>query len=159
MSKAWKAFERELGRRLGTYRTPLSGSNSRHTQSDTLHKDYYIEAKYFSRDDSPFRPIYNLVRKSNIPLSWTISRKEVYVIFHTYYHNCDATTFEPITMTPHQRRWSIWRFFQKDVMKKAREEDKLPVLAIKKRARKGEVIICRLEDYLYLAAELSKEYK
>jgi len=44
-------------------------------------------------------------------------------------------------------------------MKKAREEDKLPVLAIKKRARKGEVIICRLEDYLYLAAELSKEYK
>jgi len=43
--KAWKAFERRIATSLHTVRTPLSGSGSRITSSDTLHPDLYIECK------------------------------------------------------------------------------------------------------------------
>lgn len=44
--KAWKAFERRIAKSLGTVRTPLSGISSRHTSSDTLHPDLYVECRY-----------------------------------------------------------------------------------------------------------------
>jgi len=47
--KAWKAFERRIAASLGTVRTPLSGGASRHTTSDTLHPDLYVECRYRSR--------------------------------------------------------------------------------------------------------------
>lgn len=40
-----KADERWYAARLGTTRTPLSGGNSRHTRSDTLDPDIYLEVK------------------------------------------------------------------------------------------------------------------
>ena len=40
-----KADERWYAARLGTVRTPLSGGNSRHTRSDTLDPDIYLEVK------------------------------------------------------------------------------------------------------------------
>lgn len=43
--KAWKAFERRIAKSLGTVRTPLSGGASRHTRSDTLHPDLYVECR------------------------------------------------------------------------------------------------------------------
>jgi len=43
--KAWKAFERRIAKSLGTDRTPLSGGASRHTRSDTLHPDLYVECR------------------------------------------------------------------------------------------------------------------
>lgn len=52
MSKAWKDLERRIAKRFGTHRTPLSGSSSRHTASDTLHENLYIEVKYSGRLDS-----------------------------------------------------------------------------------------------------------
>lgn len=45
----WKQFERDSARKFGCdKRTPLSGGNSGHTRSDTLHPDLFIEAKYRS---------------------------------------------------------------------------------------------------------------
>ena len=45
MSKSWKVFERKVARMFGTERTPLSGGNSRHTRSDTLHPELFVECK------------------------------------------------------------------------------------------------------------------
>ncbi len=45
----WKALERRIAASLGTYRTPLSGGNSRLTRSDTLHPTLYIECKLRAR--------------------------------------------------------------------------------------------------------------
>ena len=42
---SWKRLERQVARLIGTERTPLSGSASRHTHSDTLHPKLYIETK------------------------------------------------------------------------------------------------------------------
>jgi len=47
--KAWKAFERRIAKSLGTERTPLSGGASRHTRSDTLHPDLYVECRQRKR--------------------------------------------------------------------------------------------------------------
>lgn len=45
-SKTWKSIERKIAAFFGTVRTPLSGGNSRHTRSDTLHELLFIEIKY-----------------------------------------------------------------------------------------------------------------
>lgn len=42
----WKNIERKIARFFGSDRTPLSGSNSKHSQSDSLHPILYIETKY-----------------------------------------------------------------------------------------------------------------
>lgn len=44
--QTWKAIERKIADFFGTVRTPLSGGNSRHTRSDTLHESLFVEAKY-----------------------------------------------------------------------------------------------------------------
>lgn len=41
----FKAQERRIAKWLGTTRTPLSGGNSKHTRSDTLHPRFFVEAK------------------------------------------------------------------------------------------------------------------
>lgn len=51
-NKTWKFIERRIARFFKTTRTPLSGSSSRHTESDTLHKKLFIEIKY--RKKIPF---------------------------------------------------------------------------------------------------------
>ncbi len=43
--KLWKQTERRICRYFGCERTPLSGSNSRHTTADCLSDTYYIEIK------------------------------------------------------------------------------------------------------------------
>jgi len=58
--KAWKALERRIAESLGTVRTPLSGGSSRHTTSDTLHKELYIECKY--RRSSSIHTLFHSVR-------------------------------------------------------------------------------------------------
>jgi hypothetical protein len=44
---------------LGTERTPLSGRNSKHTASDTLHEKLFVECKKLKR-----MAIHNLYRKT-----------------------------------------------------------------------------------------------
>jgi len=42
----WKSRERQIAARFGSKRTPLSGGNSGHSRSDSLHKSLFIEAKH-----------------------------------------------------------------------------------------------------------------
>ena len=45
-TKTWKNRERQIASFFGVERTPLSGSNSKHSSSDTLHPDLFIEQKH-----------------------------------------------------------------------------------------------------------------
>ena len=49
LSKTWKKHERDIAKLFNTTRTPLSGGNSKHTQSDTLSDNLYIECKQRKR--------------------------------------------------------------------------------------------------------------
>jgi hypothetical protein len=42
----WKQGEARIAKLFNTVRTPLSGGNSRHTRSDTLHSNLFIEVKH-----------------------------------------------------------------------------------------------------------------
>ena len=44
--KTWKARERQTAKFFGCNRNPLSGGNSRHTRSDSLHESLFIEHKH-----------------------------------------------------------------------------------------------------------------
>lgn len=46
VKSTWKRREREIAKRFNTERTPLSGINSKHTHSDTLSPNIFIELKY-----------------------------------------------------------------------------------------------------------------
>jgi hypothetical protein len=57
-----KASEARVAEFFNTYRTPLSGINSRHTHSDTLHQSLYIETKY--RTATPVFNWYGALKNS-----------------------------------------------------------------------------------------------
>jgi len=42
----WKSVERRVARFLGAERNPLSGGNSKHTRSDSLHPFLFVETKH-----------------------------------------------------------------------------------------------------------------
>lgn len=42
----WKSRERQVARAFGAERNPLSGGNSKHTRSDTLHPMLFLEHKH-----------------------------------------------------------------------------------------------------------------
>ena len=44
--KTWKSRERKIAVFFGCKRTPLSGGNSGHTRSDTLHPSLFVEQKH-----------------------------------------------------------------------------------------------------------------
>lgn len=46
MVKTWKDVELRYAKLFGTLRNALSGGNSHHTRSDTLHTEFYLEIKH-----------------------------------------------------------------------------------------------------------------
>ena len=56
-----KTDERRLGKYFGVGRTPLSGGNSGHTRSDTLHPRLYLEAK--GSEDMRLFSLFNKCRE------------------------------------------------------------------------------------------------
>lgn len=143
--KAWKAYERRVAKDHNTHRTPLSGINSRHTSSDSLSDIFYIEDKWTGKKTSMFYPVY---RESIL-----IGKP-----FEIHFLGMNLTVFltkfkdkEPIKINindhPKWKIWSVWSFFKNDVCMKARKEKKIPYLSIHIKYKKGDVIICRSEDY------------
>ena len=46
----WKDRERQVCKYFGTTRNPLSGGNGKHSRSDSLHDQLFIEHKHTQRD-------------------------------------------------------------------------------------------------------------
>lgn len=67
MKSTWKNIERKIAEFFGTRRTPLSGSNSGHTRSDTLHELLFVEAKYRVKHSAVtlWRDTAELAKKEN----------------------------------------------------------------------------------------------
>lgn len=58
----WKQGERRIARMFGSERTPLSGGNSKHTRSDSLHDKLFIEIKH--RKNQVAEKIWNEVKEN-----------------------------------------------------------------------------------------------
>lgn len=57
----WKGFEREVAKDFGGTRTPLSGSNSKHTRADVIHEYLFIECK--KRKEHSHHTLFKKVEK------------------------------------------------------------------------------------------------
>jgi hypothetical protein len=88
--KTWKRRERAVAQFFGSERTPLSGSGSGHTSSDTLHEAFYVETKHRAK----------------------------HAIFGLY----------------------------KDTKKKARKENKIPLICLSQENSKGFLIVIHSEQ-------------
>ena len=69
--RAWKKLEERTAKKFNTQRTPLSGSMSKHTSSDTLSKQFYIECKFRKKIslNSLFKEISDKAKKEKkIPI-------------------------------------------------------------------------------------------
>ncbi len=69
--QTWKAGERRIAKMFGTRRTPLSGGNSGHTRSDTLHLDLFIEVKHrkkYPLEKTLFKTFHEANKEDKIPL-------------------------------------------------------------------------------------------
>jgi hypothetical protein len=64
---SWKSGERRIARKFDSERTPLSGGNSKHTRSDTLNKNLFIEVKHGLKvpGDRIWRKTLDMAKKEN----------------------------------------------------------------------------------------------
>lgn len=61
---AWKQEERKVARALGGERTPLSGSNSRHTAGDAIQTPHFVDCKLAGQSNSTGQKHYTLPREA-----------------------------------------------------------------------------------------------
>lgn len=90
-SNTWKNVERRVAKFFSAERTPLSGGNSKHTRSDSLHDKLFIETK-------------------------------------------------------HRKKMAIWTLYDK-TKELAKKEDKIPILALHEKHRKGFLICMHKDNY------------
>jgi len=106
--KAWKQFERRVARFFGCNdRTPLSGRNSKHTASDTLHEILFIECKQ--------RKKYAIIR--------------------------------------------LWDECKELIKTNSSDKDKIPVVAVSEKGRKGFWILVHSSDLTAVANQRIKARK
>lgn len=73
-TKTWKSIERLVANTFGSTRNPLSGQNSKHTRSDSLHSSLFIETKY--RKSSAMGALYRdtaakALKENKVPIICT----------------------------------------------------------------------------------------
>ena len=66
-TKTWKSFELRIARFFGEERNPLSGGNSKHTRSDSLHPELFIECKWRQKSSlvTLYKSTKELAKKEN----------------------------------------------------------------------------------------------
>jgi len=143
---SWKRLERELGKRDGCGRTPLSGSNSKHTRADTLSEVFFNEAKYTGNSRSPFYPLWRECSKMKGGGFRIKFRGLDMTVFRT---NKKDLNIQEIDIEDNKRWkiWSVWGFFMNTIIPRAKQEGKIPVLSIKYKGHHGEVMLCRTKDF------------
>lgn len=156
--ESWKLFERTVASDFGTTRTPLSGMVKTITNSDTLHPKIYVECKY-RNDDYPFWYTFEQMRIMNPTKIVVLSimpkgRKMV----HLYYCEDFFTRIrddKPIVLDCTNKYKGVNTLFEQTI-ERAEIEDKVPVIAIKKKGGKGYLIGIAPQDFQKLKSILNK---
>lgn len=144
--ETWKSFERKVAKDFGTTRTPLSGMVKTITNSDTLHPKIYVECK-LRADDFNFWEEFEASRNRNKLYYYKVTKSstgnDLYLFdsedffkliklikFDLNYLVCSGTS---------RRYTSVVSLFEQ-TMDRAEIEEKLPVVALKKKNKKGYLI-------------------
>lgn len=145
MSKTWKSVELRLARMFGTNRTPLSGGNSRHTRSDTLHPRLFIELKHGN--------------SSAITTMWETWSKDTCVLIRshgtvlTMLHTSNLKRMATKLIEIERKNFGAITLYNSTV-ELAILEDKIPVVALHKKGTKGFLFIAKTTDFEHIRKEL-----
>jgi len=164
--ETWKAFERLCAKDFGTTRTPLSGMVKTITNSDTLHKKIYIECKLRgSPSEFTFWDFFEQERKSSSEkLVFSIGSQEkgdlVYFIHRVdFFKQMELTEFSvgglKIIELGKANNSLLSLYNQTKV--RAEIEEKIPVVAIKKKNKMGYLIGTSPNNFDELHKILKKE--
>lgn len=157
--KAWKAAERSVARKLGTRRTPLSGGNSAHTRSDTLHHELFVEVKLRKRPplwdellelrararSAGKAPLLVLERPSGVPGRLLVTDLDALLRVPRPDAASPAWLLDTFAVEHRAlRACMLWGLFEATAAQ-ARVEGKRPLVVLKARGRPGEMAVAAQE--------------
>lgn len=150
MNKTWKSVELRLAKMFGVRRTPLSGGNSAHTRSDTLHPRLFIELKH--GEASLINTMWKEWKKDTIIL---IEDGEIVLsMIHT-----DNFTEREATKVKIIKRKNFGAInLYKQTEKLAEKENKIPIVALHKKGMHGFLFIARATTFLNIKKEFVNDY-
>jgi len=135
MSTRSKTQERRVARYFGVERTPLSGGASRHTRSDTLHPDLFLEVKSAIGPGGTNGWLFRWLRRHQWPKD-TLA----YLYGNAVYYLMPSHTIEPeaswdVTVVNNMPAacLRLW----KQTQKLAAQENKKPLLALCVKGKRG----------------------
>jgi len=150
MNKTWKSVELRLAKMFGTKRTPLSGGNSGHTRSDTLHKRLFIELKHGN--------------SSTIKTMWKEWDKDVCVLVKSHeivlsmLHTSNLTERMATKLIVIKRKnFGAIKLF-KETEELAKLENKIPVVVLHKKGTHGFLLIAKASDFEQIKKEILDEF-
>lgn len=140
--ESWKSFERKVSSDFGTTRTPLSGMVKTITNSDTLHPKIYVECKYRA-NDYMFWEEFEETRKLHPDKIIVICiHPKNRAMVHLYYAPdffTRITTNQKIHIISNKVAKGVCTLYEQTI-ERAEIEQKLPVVALKKKNGKGYLI-------------------
>ncbi|MBU2685667.1 MAG: hypothetical protein KKF27_20690 [Gammaproteobacteria bacterium] len=139
MVKTWKTVENRIAKRFGSTRTPLSGSNSKHTQSDTLHSKLYIEIKH--GESSLIETMYKSADKHIAIVIQDGRNRRLFMAEVEDFANGKIVEVKTIQ----RKNFAIFSLFA-DTIRKAKEENKIPLVCIHKKGKHSFLIVCRFSN-------------
>lgn len=149
----FKRAERRVARMLRTRRTPLSGGNSRHTRSDTLHPKLYVEVK-LAKDPPLWDEMLALrrraARQDRRPLillthpdaGTRLALMDLDDLVELALHEDGTRILDLLDVFQIEHvsaRRSAWYTLLEDTKEKAKTERKRPLIVYKASGRPGEV--------------------
>ena len=164
-NETWKAFERRVSKDFNTTRTPLSGMVKTITNSDTLHKKIYVECKLRSSDkeftfwedferwwdNAPEGKVSMLeIHPNNREKVWLFEASDFLKLM--YSEPFDLNLISCVIKSKVYR--SVVSLYDETIERSA-IEDKIPVIAIKKKGKKSYLIGTSPDELV----KLQKQFK
>lgn len=164
-SGTWKSFERKVAEDFGTTRAPLSGMIKAITNSDTLHPHIYVECKLRGEDDfnfyDDFYINYSKAGKGLVPyyqIASNLTKTKIYLFTDEDFFKFIKSKEFDLTLLGCAKKTKVYKgvlTLYEETIFRANLEDKLPVIALKKKGRKG-YLVGVLPEHLQALNELLK---
>jgi len=166
MDRMWKKAERKTSRFFGTRRNPLSGENSGHSSSDSLHPRLFIETKRKKAGHSVVKwwerartgtklPTVLVLSLNDRESCWCLCRSEDLSRVALAFFKARLTGQRPCLIrvrSIERKRLSLTSWWDK-AERLARAESKTPLLALVEGGRRGFWLLARESHLLRIAIE------
>jgi len=151
---SWKNRERKIAAFFGTKRTPLSGGNSGHTRSDTLHPKLFVEVKM--RQHHPVLDLWFEAKKLAMAGDWPVppiamlverETNDSWVLWHSASTMKMPDPMSTWVYTVIRKSFAVTNLWKVTAVL-AEREDKIPLVALVEKGKAGFWLLCSLPQYI-----------